>query len=308
MEFLMTLNAETLYKFQIEEVEEIITRRMTSGFFPWLLLRFADKIYKLDEQFGLPIFFVAEEDLGKTIPVTHWVGFVDTRLKLPDNITVPSAKEFDYRHNLLETVERDFNSQTEKGDGFSVEWKGSFDWLGLYYGFKSSFRCIFIRIEKIMKEEKLLSNPSGVAVVVLHELAHALMDPGCFPDLKFIRPASKKLAEALDFCMEEALANLIAYRSIRNRSIPRDTVRDIEFFMKGQPFPYALGVKMGLSEKTIHSSLDFIIKSYVLNWYMAKSVKGNLAIDDYMGWWKMVNVAEPFTDTQLKEQYKILFY
>ena len=158
-----------------------------------------------------------------------------------------------------------------------------------------------------MKEEPLLANSFGVTSVVLHELAHALMDPGSFSDLKFITPASKDVAEVLDFCLEEALANLIAYRSIRNRTISRETLRNIAEFMKHQPLPYALGIKMGLAELTKHASLDFIIKSYVLKWYMAKSDKENLAINDYIGWWRMVMKSEPFTDIELKEQYETLF-
>ena len=158
-----------------------------------------------------------------------------------------------------------------------------------------------------MNEEPLLACPFGVGSVVLHELAHALMDPGCFSDLKFARPASKDVAEALDYCLEEALANLIAYRSIRNRSISRETVRDIAEFMKRQPLPYALGIKMGLAKLTKHASLDFIIKSYVLKWYMAKSDKEDLAIDDYKGWWEMIKKSDTFTETELKEQYERLF-
>ena len=143
--------------------------------------------------------------------------------------------------------------------------------------------------------------------MVLHEIAHALMDPGCFSDLKFTTPASKQVADALDYCLEEALANLIAYRSIRNRSISRKTVKDIAEFMKRQPMPYALGIKMGLAQLTNHASLDFIIKSYVLKWYMAKSDQEDLAIADYKGWWDMVKKTGPFTDTELKQQYEILF-
>ena len=307
MEFFATTNAERHYASVIKEVKEIVNDRMKSGFMPWLLQRFGKHFYDSDRQFALPVFFVSEEDLGQTIHITNWIGFVDSRLKLPDNIEVPSAGEFDYRHNLLENIERVFNPQNENEKQFIVEWKGSFDWLGLYYGFKSSLRCIFIRIEKIMKEEPLLAGPFGVSSVVLHELAHALMDPGCFSDLKFARPASKEVAEALDYCLEEALANLIAYRSIRNRSISKQTVNDIAEFMKRQPLPYALGIKMGLAQRTKYASLDFIIKSYVLKWYMAKSDKEDLAINDYTGWWGMVKKSDPFTDTELKEQYELLF-
>lgn len=307
MEFLFTTNAERLYSSLIAEVKEIVTERMKSGFMPWLLQRFEKKFYDPEEQFALPVFFVAEEDLGKTIPVYDWIGFVGSRLKFPDNIEVPSADEFDYKQNLLENIEGVFNSQNKSEEQFIVEWKGSFDWLGVYYGYKSSFRCIFIRIEKITKEEPLLAGPFGVGSVVLHELAHALMDPCCFSDLKFIRPASMNVAEVLNYCLEESLANLIAYRSIRNRSISRKTVKDIAEFMKRQPMPYALGIKMGLAQLTKHASLDFIIKSYVLKWYMAKSDKEDLAIDDYPGWWRMVKESAPFTDAELKEQYEILF-
>lgn len=157
-----------------------------------------------------------------------------------------------------------------------------------------------------MNEEPLLACPFGVGSVVLLELAHALMDPGCFSDLKFARPASKDVAEALDYCLEEALANLIAYRSIRSRKISRETVSSIAEFMKNQHMPYSLGIKMGLAERTKHASLDFIIKSFVLKWYRAKSDKENLAIDDYKGWWGMVKKSDPFTETELKEQYERL--
>lgn len=307
MEFLSTSNAEKSYSFVIEEVKEIVSARMEGGFIPWLLQRFVKKFYNPVMQFALPIFFVSEDDLGHTIPVYNWIGFVDSRLKLPDNIEVPSAGEFDYRHNMLEKIEREFNPQIENQKQFILERQGSFDWLGLYHGFKSPFRCIFIRIEKIMKEEPLLSGSFGVGSVVLHELAHALMDPGCFSDLKFISPASKDVAETLDYFMEEAMANLIAYRSIRSRSVSKETVRDIAEFMKHQPMPYAMGIKMGLARLTKHASLDFIIKSYVLKWYMAKSDKEDLAIADYKGWWDMVRKGDPFTDTELKEQYEILF-
>ena len=307
MEFLSTTNAERLYSSLIGEVKEFVKDRMKSGFLPWLLQRFEKKYYDSSVQFGLPVFFVAEEDLDKTIPIYDWIGFHDSALKFPDTIKVPSAGDFDYSQNLLEKIERVFNPQNENEKQFIVEWKGSFDWLGLYYGFKSSFRCVFIRIEKIMKEEPLLACHFGVGSVVLHELAHALMDAGCFSDLKFARPASKDMAEALDYCLEEALANLISYRSIRNRSISRETVRDIAEFMKRQPLPYSLGIKMGLAELTKHASLDFIIKSYVLKWYMAKSDKEDLSIDDYKSWWDMVKKTGPFTDSELKEQYQILF-
>lgn len=306
MEFLSTREAERQYAATISDVKEIVKERMEVGFFPWLLRGFS-KYYNVDDQFALPVFFVTEGDLGHTIPVTEWIGFVDTRLKLPDDIEIPSPHEFDYRHNLLEDAEGLLNSQMKNEEQIVVEWKGSFDRLGLYYGFKSSFRCIFIRIEKIMKEVKLLSSPSGVASVVMHELSHALMDPGCFPDFKFVRPASEKVAETIDYFLEEALANLIAYHSMRHWHITKAAVRDIAEFMKGQPKPYALGIKMGLVNSTKYSSPNFVIKSYVLKWFMAKSDKESLAIDDYRGWWVMVNKAGPFTDTELREQYKMLF-
>ena len=307
MEFLSTPNAATHYASVIEKVKGIVTDRMKSGFLPWLLQRFERKFYDSGVQFALPVFFVGEEDLDKTIPIYDWIGFRDSALKFPDTVKVPSASDFAYRYKKLEKIERVFNHQNGYEKHFIVEWKGSFDWLGLYYGFKSSFRCIFIRIEKIMKEEPLLACPSGVGSVMFHELAHALMDQGTHTELKFVRPASKDVAEALDFCLEEALANLIAYRSIRNRSILRKTVNDIAEFMKHQPMPYALGIKMGMAELTKHASLDFIIKSYVLKWYMAKSDNKDMSIDDYTGWWAMVKKTEPFTDTELKEQYDILF-
>ena len=307
MDFLFTTAAERQYSTLIGEVKEIVNIRMKSGFIPWLLQRFEKKFYDPVRQFALPVFFVAEEDLDKSIPVYNWIGFHDSALKFPDTVKVPSAGDFDYRHNLFENIERVFNPQNENEKQFIVEWKGSFDWLGLYYGFKSSFRCIFIRIEKIMKEEPLLATPLGVGSVILHEVSHALMDPGCFSDFKFTRPASKDVAEVLDYCLEEALANLIAYRSLRNRSIKRETIRNIAEFMKKQPMPYALGIKMGLAELTKHASLDFIIKSYVLKWYMAKSDQEDLAIADYKGWWEMVKKTGSFTDTELKEQYEILF-
>ena len=153
---------------------------------------------------------------------------------------------------------------------------------------------------KALLEERIL-NPKKYADKPV------LIWRGCFSDLKFTTPASKQVADALDYCLEEALANLIAYRSIRNRRIKKEDVRDIAEFMKHQPMPYALGIKMGLAELTKHASLDFIIKSYVLKWYMAKSDQEDLAIADYKGWWDMVKKAGPFTDIELKEQYETLF-
>lgn len=307
MDFLSTTNAERNYPLLLEEVKEIVKERLKVGFLPWLLKIFGKYFYNIEEQFGLPVFFVTEDDLNKTIPIYDWIGFHDSALKFPVSINVPSAGDFNYRENLLENMWGILNSQDENEFSWVLEWKGSFDWLGLYYGFKSPFRCIFIRIEKIMKEESLLAHPCGVASVVFHELAHALMDPGPFSGLNFIRPASEQVAKALDYCLEEALANLIAYRAIRNRTISRKTVNQIAEFMKHQPLPYALGIKMGLAQLTKHSSLDFIIKSYVEKWYMAKSPKEKWPIDDYKWWWKKIITPVPFTDIELKEQIEILF-
>lgn len=108
MEFLSTPNAERQCASLIEEVKAIVNDRMKSGFMPWLLQRFEKKFYDSSVQFALPIFFVAEEDLDKTIPIYEWIGFRESVLKFPDTVKVPSAGDFDYRHNLLENIERVF--------------------------------------------------------------------------------------------------------------------------------------------------------------------------------------------------------
>lgn len=323
MEFYLTPAATTYFNFPVKQTIEIVKERMKKGFFPWLLNPFK-RIYDVDAQFELPVFFVCEEDLGTSMPIHDWqickeedyvratdisVAEKSAFLNLPELVSIPDAHKFDYERNGRLINPEILDSQNSEGQpGLRIEkQEGSFDWLGLYYGFRASLRCIFIRIEKIMLEKKGLANPFGVASIVIHELAHALMDSPLAEDLLFTMPVDPDLAASLGYYMEEAMANLIAYRSIRGRDVSRGTVADIAQFMKHQPFPYALGLRMGEAERTMYSSLDFIIKSYVLKWYNAKNLERKLGIGNCNEWFRMVFDENQFRDTDLKTQYDILF-
>ena len=222
-------------------------------------------------------------------------------LQIPAEGSIPTPSDFDYRHYEFSPE----NGLNDNPQPIVVERVGSFDWLGIYYGFNAAYRRIFIRIDKILAEP-FLNDAFGVASVVLHELAHALMDTKP-TELKFETPVSRKNADTLDFYMEEAMANLIAYRSIRSRVINKDKVEKIAHFMMSQPAPYALGVKMGIAKNTRYSSLDFIIKSYVRDWYLAKCEHHHMAIKDLTTWVKLISIPTSFTDVDLKDQIQNLF-
>lgn len=321
MEFYLTPNATAYFTEPIRDAIDIVKGKMVNGFFPWLMTPFKKK-YPIEAQFDLPIFFVCENDLGKSMWIPEWhickpekyehaIDYTgpgkSIALNLPEYVEIPNPHSFDYEQNgrLIDPkILRSLNAE----DSLVLDVKtrvGSFDWLGLYYGFEGPLKGIFIRIEKIMRKEEDIANDYGVAVIVLHELAHALMDTRNSSELKFTAPVNRDLADSLSYYMEEAMANLVAYRSIRGREVSNDTVRRIARFMSGQPFPYSLGLRMGQATVTRHSSLDFLIKSYVLKWYDAKD--GKTGIGDCRKWYELIYEEKPFTDSDLEEQCEILF-
>lgn len=319
MEFYLSPAATGYFNIPIQHTVEIVKERMSRGFFPWLMQQFKRK-YDIVAQFDLPVFFVCENDLGESLRIPDWHICVNdgyepagastksVALNLPEYIKIPDEAAFNYNHNgrLIEPQMLQVREE-ELPPAIMLEKKeGSFDWYGLYYGYQASYRCIFIRIEKIMLEEPLLANAYGVASVVLHELAHALMDTHDEPNLRFTLPVKKELGLSLYYYVEEAMANLIAYRAIRGREVARGIIDDIALFMEGQPFPYALGVRMGKAKRIQYSSLDFIIKSYVLKWYSAKQGEST-GIGDCGKWYGMIYAGAHFTDLDLKEQYQTLF-
>lgn len=322
MEFYLSPSATDYFNMPIQHAVGIVKEKMTKGFFPWLLNPFKRK-YDVEVQLDLPVFFVCAKDLGKSLRLPEWHVCREDKyqpasditgtersvaLSLPEYVEIPDEGSFAYERNghLIDTqIIKAENEKVQPGQLLESR-KGSFDWLGSYYGFMASYRCIFVRIDEIMLEEPRLAHPWGVASVILHELAHALMDTLEKPDLRFMVPVRKELAHSLDYYVEEAMANLIAYRSIRGRDVPCAGIENISVFMESQPFPYALGVKMGKAHRTRNSSLDFIIKSYILKWYNAKKCEAT-GIGDCRKWYEMIYDGKPFTDTDIKEQYETLF-
>ena len=310
MKFYFSPEVVSEYFFEAEQTVEIVESRMKQGFIPWLLNVFK-RHYKIERQFDLPILFVTDEDLGRNMDEICWHLQEKTRrfnaidehemCQIPAEGRIPSPSNFDYRHYEF-SLENEFNASEQP---IVVERVGSFDWLGIYCGFNSPYRRIFIRIDKIL-EEPCLKDSFGVASVVLHELGHALMDTKSTV-LKFETPVSQKNGNTLDFYMEEAMANLFAYRAIRGRNFKRGSAVGIAWFMMRQPAPYALGVKMGMAKTTRYSSLDFIIKSYIRNWYLAKCDHHHMAIKDLAAWVKLISTPSFFTDNDLKDQIHTLF-
>lgn len=323
MEYYLTLNA-TVYKFDIDKAVEIVDHQIQEGFIPWLISKIPDEpIY---HKFDLPIFFVTENDLGKTVDlkdwqvVTHrtfleptsknfflkdiftilprpWYSsdcilapgmsiYGDTRdiaVDIPEKVNIPKASEFEYPNlELPQGSVKNDNDSHKQDEFYPVEIKCSSDWIGIYYSYNSSYRCIIIRIEQILRHNSIYT-PHGIASTILHELCHALLDcnSSC---LKFKSSVSNSIVDLISFYMEEAMANMFSFRALRSRSFNKRHLDYIYKFMLTQPFPYALGGRLAATQKIS----DFTIQSYILKWYKAKY--GILCIDDWKTWLKQIRV------------------
>ena len=111
-------------------------------------------------------------------------------VNLPGEIQVPDAGSFDYKHRDIEEVIRqisetqdDLGSKNDESLLFT-EKSVSHDWVGMYYGYETPLRCIFIRIEKILSNPLLNGSESygsgmnhiGASSIILHEIYHAMTD------------------------------------------------------------------------------------------------------------------------------------
>lgn len=244
-------------------------------------------------------------------------------VNLPDDIHVPEAVSFEYKHRDIEKIFKQISETqddlgyTNDNDLFPIEKSVSHDWVGVYYGYRTSLRCIFIRIEKILSDPLLNGSASylsgndhiGTSCIILHELYHAMTDEN-MPALKtvpmiFKEGCDMKIAELIRYVMEESMANLFAFRSIQNIFLQRRDLIDIARFMESQPFPYALGKRIGEAKKTLQSLLDFTFKQYLTKWYRAKT--GVIPVTDYRSWCRLILQKDPFTDVNIKQQIQSLF-
>ncbi|MDE6809370.1 MAG: hypothetical protein K2J42_04705 [Muribaculaceae bacterium] len=317
MEFYLTPNATSYYPTPLSQTIWIIDKSIQHDFSIIFSQSNLGNSYNINEQLDIPVFFVTEEDLGKVIPDTEFkiIESKGATFKLPEKIHIPNERQFGYKADKIEQIFKRWTDQKalqnpNNGIMFNSDnLKESSDWLGLYCGFGSHLRCIFIRIDKIMAEP-LLNNSIGVASVVIHELGHAMMDDltkNTPFDLKFSQIVFPSIPNLLYYILEESLANLIAYRCIVkkvDKSSPY--VANIMHFMRSiQPFPYSLGVKMGEAEPTsAMGSISREIQAYIRNWYRAK--KG-APICDVITWARLVLDKPSFTADDLKEQCKTLF-
>lgn len=180
----------------------------------------------------------------------------------PCEIGIPPETEFVSIQNYDEEIQRLINEGNIEDIETVTQPKYIFckpDWLGIYYTYKSCFpHSIYIRIEKIL-ENKL--NVVGILSVVLHEIAHAIMDtPMHMP--------TSHIDELFFYVNEEAMANAFAYRTLCTRTLNKrhPFVMDVEAFMQLQPFEYTLGL---IIAKAVD---DFTIKSYLTNLCKAKYI------------------------------------
>ena len=258
----------------------------------------------------------SDENIKDIEPATRFQNFnSEAALNLPERIYIPDTQQFGYKSNHISNFfEQMSNPASLDNPNLNIEFNnteilGSTDWLGIYCNFRSKFRCIFVRIEKIM-DEPLLNNSIGVASVILHEIGHVVMDSPKYSSLEFSSPTSPKVAEALRYVLEEALANLIAYRCIRTKGLDKKSPyieRIAKFMDSQQPFPYSLGVKLGDATSSIPGRpIDQEIKSYILNWFKAKMGSPYL-IKDVSGWVKLILGKSHYTSNDLKAQYNMLF-
>ena len=273
---------------------------------------------------------------GKLVPATAVqvsesyfnTGFYDLKdeqsVNLPGEIQVPDAGSFDYKYRDIEEVIRQISEAKEdsgrKNEDILIfmEKSVSHDWIGMYYGYESPLRCIFIRIEKILSNPFLNGSASygsgmnhiGASSIILHEIYHAMTDEN-MPKVRIITPmrfkdgCDMKIADLISYVMEESMANLFAFRSIRNRFLQKNDLKDIAQFMDSQPFPYALGKRIGEAKKTLHSSLDICLRQYLTKWYRAKA--GCIPVTDYRSWCRLILQEDPFTDVNIKKQIQSLF-
>lgn len=347
MNYYFSQNSSKYFPNPIEDIVRIVDYRMLQGFVPWLLKVLYGTNYDEYEHLDLPIFFVTEDDLGQNIPRNNWIGVGGRSIHLhmrahlpipadfvlwenickdsylPETVSIPDAVAFNYKEEILNALEdvaskQDFNDPKFQWEDYPIERVDSFDWLGLYYGYPSTFRCIIIRIEAILNNPLLNgSSPFGIhnnavggASIVLHELGHAILDPCCpsnnsLAHLQFSIRTSPKIAKTIEYVMEEAMANLFAFRSTRSINLKRPQIEDIANFMKNQPFPYALGLRIGDATKTYRKSMDFLFQTYITKWYRAKT--GKIPITNYANWIRMILRKRSFNDCDIRDQYQTLF-
>lgn len=242
-------------------------------------------------------------------------------VNLPYDIQVPEAVSFDYNHRDIEKIFKQISETRDDlwykndNDLFPIEKSVSHDWVGMYYGYETSLRCIFIRIEKILSDPFLKGSAPylsgmdhiGTSCIILHELYHAMTDERALKTLPMIfkEGCDMNIAELIRYVMEESMANLFAFRSIRNRFLQRRDLIEIAGFMESQPFPYALGKRIGDAKKTLQNSLDFSFQQYLTKWYRAKT--GVIPVTDYRSWCRLILQKDPFTDVNIKQQIQSLF-
>lgn len=311
-QFLLTPNALSICKSELPEIYSIISDRTTQGFFPFVHNVSRAREYGMMTWDRLPIYFVTDNDLGKTININ------DCIVALPlDNGTITMVSPKRHLEVIVPKYIESFNLDkildvaNERGnrDGQTEgelelteliklhHYSGVKDsnWLGLYEGgyFLFGNTSIFIRIDKI-KSNNLLNSPIGIASVILHEMGHAIMDN----DENF-----QKLPRVIKHLVEEPLANYIALRCLRSRRSKRDKndISNVEQFMRSQRSPYPLGVKIANAQG---KQLDFIGKTYILRWIKAKK---SSPIRNLLRWVYLVNNTPSFTDSDLKDQIKCLF-
>lgn len=222
----------------------------------------------------------------------------DIAIDIPKKVSIPEASEFEYPIiEFPQCFEEYNNTPYEQTEYYQIK-KRSSDWIGVYYGYNSSYRCIIIRIEKILKQTSI-NTPHGVASTIIHELCHALLDCNSL-GLKFKSSVSKGIVDLISYYMEEAMANLFAFRAIRSRSFNKRYLDYIYGFMLTQPFPYALGGELAATQNLS----DFTIHNYISKWYKAKCC--NLWIDDWKTWLIQIR-AMNFNVNDVKKQYETLF-
>lgn len=122
--------------------------------------------------------------------------------------------------------------------------------LGCYFSSHEKFfnqPIIFLcpsRIEKITKglniEESVL-----YAIVLIHELAHAIMDPtNIIKDGCLVKCDSQKALSEMDHAMEEAFANMITLQYFDKVQFVFNDIEVVKDFMMKQPEAYKFGITL----------------------------------------------------------------
>lgn len=237
----------------------------------------------------IPIFLVSKSECLKKFSVRYF-GHTDNFL-VPDDVLRDDVAGVKPENGIIDGDE--INPYRDEND-MEKELQASIDLLGLYtrhypkgkpYSIEESQPRIFIWVDKIwdiVKEDRhkfrILSTQ-----VILHELAHAMMDVNL---LGSQRCGCNSFSKYFYTLKEESLANAIALTLMKN-NVNQSEWDFVVDFVKTQPFQYALGLEYldasgHVVERSAWEWMDLKTASYysntVINEWM-NYIKGPYPLD-----------------------------